>query len=155
MTRLRSEHPPGRGKGTTAGARDVGPLGRAKEKSDPVALTRGNRPIGATSAGAQEGPLLPPSGLLRDRPIRQRALSFHLAPSGLGSDLGIARSAPAAPEAEAPQGRSPRAFTTLLLELLCLPLLCTEAHPQTTTLVSNTGETRSRDLVSPYQKAPP
>ena len=54
MTRLRSEHPPGRGKGTTAGARDVGPLGRAKEKSDPVALTRGNRPIGATSAGAQE-----------------------------------------------------------------------------------------------------
>ena len=107
------------------------------------------------SPGAQERPLLPPSGLLRDRPIRQRALSFHPAPSGPGSDLGIARSAPAAPEAEAPQGRSPRAFTTLLLELLCLPLLCTEAHAQTTTLVSNTGETRSLDLFSPYQKAPP
>ena len=66
MTWLRSEHPHGRGKGTIAGARDVGPLGCAKEKSDPVALTRGNRPIGASrlvlqpqeprSPGAQERP---------------------------------------------------------------------------------------------------
>ena len=56
MNRLRSEHPHGRGKGATGGARDVGPLGCAKEKSDPVALTRGNRPIGAIIAGAQERP---------------------------------------------------------------------------------------------------
>jgi len=44
---------------------------------------------------------------------------------------------------EALEGRSPRAFTALLLELLCLPLLCTEAHAQTTTLVSNHGNTNS------------
>ena len=56
LGRLRSEHPGSGGdrKGTAGSRLGVGRLRYAKRESDPGDLTRGNRPIGAIIAGAQE-----------------------------------------------------------------------------------------------------
>ena len=149
----RGEHPlmgaTGRGPLTGFG---LGLGKSAKGESDPGDLTRENRPIGAISAGAQErrsagAPNLCPGGRVMVAPPPKGALrpcAPHSAAHGLGRGLGTAL-------ASALLSLAPHPF--LAAAPLALPLLigfAPGAQAQTTTLVSNTGETASTNTNNPF-----